>query len=244
MNSLKKVLGPFHERLINKEKARDKVITFARDIVSDSAKAIRLMHQVPVRHSEVNDLIKHAKGENHKIAKILKNYPDLFVSAQDAQKELVEAIVFQILTNHNNPGTVIPGSDILDVGDSAYLNGLGEVIGELAREMSDSLIEGKEIDFAKEKFQWMKLIFDSIVEFTHYRDAITGNLRRTVDIYRGVIDKSRSALLSAILQERIQKENKELRTENKELRKENQELREEIKKLIEESRKVDKYEVK
>ncbi len=117
---------------------------------------------------------------------------------RDAQKEFTEgSITLALIT-----GQKIPGPDELGVDGAAYLNGLGEVIGELRRYLLDSMRHG-DLSRGEELLSIMDDIYSVLVTID-FPDAITGGLRRTTDMVRGILEKTRSDLSLAIRQKELE----------------------------------------
>jgi len=82
-----------------------------------------------------------------------------------------------------------------------YLKGLGEAVGELRRRLLDLLRTGK-LTEAEETFAAMETIHDLLTSLD-YPDGMTAGLRRTTDVARSLIERSRADLTTTIVQERL-----------------------------------------
>ena len=100
--------------------------------------------------------------------------------------------------------TALPLPDDLGVGAAPYLNGIGETVGELRRRMLDQLRSG-DLDTASTTFEMMEEILELLADLD-YPDGMTGGLRRTTDVARALVERSRSDLTSTIIQERLRRE--------------------------------------
>ena len=118
----------------------------------------------------------------------------------DAQKELAEGYATYALINRES----LPTPDELGVDYAAYLNGLGEAVGELRRYLLDGLRKGDQ-SRGEELLEAMDDIYNTLVTID-FPDAITGGLRRTTDNFRGVLEKTRSDL-TLIIQQKASKIN-------------------------------------
>ncbi|MCA1668731.1 MAG: hypothetical protein LC793_15300 [Thermomicrobia bacterium] len=83
-----------------------------------------------------------------------------------------------------------------------YLNGLGEAAGELRRHLLDVLRAG-DIAAAETTLALMDDIFGLLVT-VDYPDAVTHGLRRTTDLVRGVLERSRGDLTLTAQQMRLE----------------------------------------
>ena len=117
----------------------------------------------------------------------------------DAEKEYTEAAVTLALLD----GASVPGPDDLDVGGPAYLNGVAESVGELRRFLLDRLREG-----AFERGEVLLEAMDDIVDLLaslDYPDGITHGLRRSTDVARSILERTRGDLTATTVQSRLTK---------------------------------------
>jgi translin len=118
----------------------------------------------------------------------------------DATKEYAEARLTMALTL----GERLPGPGDLGVDVPAYLNGLGEAVGEMRRRLLDLLRNG-DMEEAERTLQGMTDILDLLASLD-YPDGMTGGLRRTTDVARALIERSRADLTTTAVQERLRAE--------------------------------------
>ena len=107
---------------------------------------------------------------------------------QDAQKEYAEARVTEAVVTD----TPIPSPVEVGVEDAPYLNGIAEAIGEGRRHALDLLREGRVAD-GEAMLSAMDDLYAVLVTMD-YPDAITSNLRRSTDVARSLIEKTRGDL--------------------------------------------------
>ena len=79
---------------------------------------------------------------------------------------------------------------------------MGEVVGELRRYLLDGLRQGN-LSRAEELLSDMDSIYEILVTMD-FPDAITGGLRRTTDMVRGILEKTRSDLTLSLQQKRLE----------------------------------------
>jgi len=129
----------------------------------------------------------------------LREHQDIFYAGfvADAQKEYAEAALTSALMQRQPP----PTPDVLGVEWAPYLNGLGEAVGELRRYILDRMRQGR-LEGCEELLADMDEIYSQLITLD-YPDAITGNLRRTTDAVRGILEKTRGDLTLAVSQERL-----------------------------------------
>jgi translin len=174
--------------------ARERALAETRQIVRMSANAIRAVH----RHEfdEAERLLSQARAMQDALASELREHPNIYWSGyvQDAQKELAEAhIVLGIIAVRGLPE---PGQ--LGVENAVYLNGLGEAAGELRRYVLDAL-RRDDPRRAESLLETMDDIYGLLVT-VDFPDAITGGLRRTTDMVRGVLERTRGDLTLSLQQ--------------------------------------------
>jgi translin len=99
-------------------------------------------------------------------------------------------------------GGDLPTPEQLDVEHAAYLNGMGEAIGELRRHLLDTLRAG---DIAKCE-QWLTAMDEmyGVMVTVDYPDAMTGGLRRTTDNVRGILERTRGDYTMSLQQRRLE----------------------------------------
>lgn len=95
-------------------------------------------------------------------------------------------------------GERLPGPGDLDVDDAAYLNGLAETVGELRRHALDVMRSG-DLERCEELLAVMEDIYAILVTID-YPDGVTGGLRRSTDVARSIIERTRGDLATAAVQ--------------------------------------------
>jgi translin len=140
------------------------------------------------------DLVRQARAA-------LRDHPDIFHAGfvHDAQKEFAEASLTLALI----AGRPLPTPDELSVERAAYLNGLGEAVGELRRHLLDSL-RGGDVSHCEECLTAMDDVYSVLVTFD-YPDAMTAGLRRTTDNVRGILERTRGDLTLAVRQRDLER---------------------------------------
>jgi len=117
---------------------------------------------------------------------------------RDAQKEFAEGYITLALVT----GKQLPTPGELDIDPAAYLNGMGEAVGELRRYLLDS-IRRDDLSQCEELLSAMDDIYSALVTMD-FPDAITGGLRRTTDMVRGVLERTRSDLTLIVRQKDLE----------------------------------------
>ncbi len=132
----------------------------------------------------------------------LADHPDILYAGfvGDASKEYAEARLTAALA----AGEPLPLPAEIGVRAAPYLNGLGEAVGEMRRRMLDLLRAG-DLEGAEAALEAMDTIHELLADLD-YPDGMTGGLRRTTDVARALIERSRSDLTTTVIQERLRRD--------------------------------------
>jgi len=186
--------------LDEKYAARELALRNCRRIIRSSANAIRSLHRGEVEAAdallaEVRVLIAEAEAP-------LAEHRDIYHAGffYDAVKEFAEAELTKALML----GRPLPLPSDLGLHAVPYLKGLGEAVGELRRRLLDQLRRGG-LDQAERTFTQMETVHDLLAALD-YPDGMTASLRRTTDVARSLIERSRADLTTTIVQERLRRQ--------------------------------------
>jgi len=116
----------------------------------------------------------------------------------DAQKEYAESELTTAIVRDER----LPSHQELGVECAPYLNGLGEALGECRRHILDIIRLGQ-TERGERILQLMDDVYYILVTFD-YPDAVTGGLRRTTDMVRGVLERTRGDLTVTIREQQLQ----------------------------------------
>ena len=180
--------------------AREQGITGSRKVIRASANGIRALHRG--EWDEAERLIAEAGRLLSVIFDAIEGHPELlhtgFVS--DAAKEYSEARITQAIFTESE----IPEFSDLGVDPVPYLHGLGEAVGEMRRRMLD-LLRDEKLGAAEATLEHMDEIVDLLAS-VDYPDGMTNALRRTTDVSRSLVERSRSDLTATVVQERLRQD--------------------------------------
>ena len=181
-----------------KHKAREQALALTREVIRLSANAIRAVHRREFGAAE--ELLAKARSNLEQTEKGLAQHQDIFHAGfvHDSQKEFAEANTTLALI----AGRPLPTPEELGVMGPAYLNGIGETVGELRRHLLDSLRQG-EIEHCEECLGAMGDIYDVLITMD-YPEAVTSGLRRTADAMRGILERTRGDFTMAYVQRRLE----------------------------------------
>ena len=196
-------LDPIGEKVCSffssEDSAREKGLRLSRDSIRFSANAIRAVHRG--EFDKARELIASSRGMIEEMTRTLTDHPALFHGGfvHNGQKEYAEACITLALVS----GEAVPDPDELGVAYAAYLNGLGEAAGELRRHLLDTMRYGQ-ISRCEEILEAMDDIYSLLVTID-FHDALTGGLRRTTDMVRGVLERTRGDFTISLRQSELEK---------------------------------------
>jgi len=181
------------------DEAREKALRSCRRIIRYSADAIRAVHRQ--EHDRAKQLLGSAHGLvqelNHDLAEHGKLLHTGFI--HDAQKEFAEGCITSALID----GEDLPKPETLGVSNPAFLDGLGESVGELRRYILDSL---RRDDFSRceELLTIMDEIYGILI-IMDFPELLAHGLRRTTDTIRAIIERTRGDLTVSLRQKNLQR---------------------------------------
>lgn len=198
MHNLDSIADRIRLNFTAKNAARDSALERSRTLIRHCAHAIRAVHRD--ERELAQEQIQAAREIVGAIRANLAGFPDLYHAGytQDALKEFAEANIVYALVG----GEPLPAPEDIEVEYAAYLNGLGEAAGELRRRCLD-LIRQAHSDDAERLLAAMDDIYLLLVTMD-YPDAITGGLRRTTDMVRGVTERTRGDVTTSLRQYQLQ----------------------------------------
>lgn len=185
------------EELDSKYEAREQGLPLCRKAIRLSANAIRAVHRGD--RSEAESLMDEARLALDEASAAMGLHPDIRYAGffHDSAKEYAEARITHALVFD----IALPTPDEIRVEAPAYLNGLGEAIGELRRHVLDLMRHGD--------LQRSDALLGAMDEMYHlltsmdYPDAMTGGLRRTTDVARSIIERTRGDLSTTMIQQEL-----------------------------------------
>lgn len=180
--------------------AREKAITESRKVIRAAANAIRALHRSD--WDDAQTLIAEAGDRLSGIDDALAESPELLSHAvvHDAAKEFAEARITQAVFTD----IPVPSFRDLAIDPVPYLHGLGEAVGEMRRRMLD-LLRAEKLSEAELMLDQMDGIVDQLAQID-YPDGMTNGLRRTTDVSRSLVERSRSDLTATVVQERLRQD--------------------------------------
>jgi translin len=198
-NNLDSIAEQIRLSLAAKDSAREHALPGCREAIRFCSQSIRAIHRQ--EFEEAAELLKSAESLLKEAEQSLVGSPEVMNTGflRDAQKEYAEGSLLLSMVTRKP----ISSPSELGVDSAAYLNGLGEAVGELRRFLLDGMRHG-DLSRGEELLVAMDDIYSVLVTMD-FPDAITGGLRRTTDMVRGVLEKTRSDLTLVIRQEALEK---------------------------------------
>ena len=195
---LRGVADSTRQSLSDTDRARERALRLSREMIRHSADSIRAIHRG--EFDGASELIESASSLVQESRILLSEHPEVYFTGyvQDALKEYVEANAVLALIE-NRP---LPAPEELQVGAAAYLGGLSDTVGELRRFILDRL---RRDDFSRceQTLELMDEIYTILVTMD-FPDAVTRGLRRSTDMVRGILERTRGDLTVALRQQRLE----------------------------------------
>jgi len=197
-DNLDSIAEQIRQNFSAKDAAREKVLPLCREVIRYSSNAIRAVHRQ--EFEQAGELLGSCRNLLNEAAQAVGEYNELSQAGffRDAQKEFAEASFTLALVTGNQT----PTPEELGIDFAAYLNGLGEAVGELRRYLLDS-IRRDDLSRVEELLSAMDDIYNILITMD-FPDAITGGLRRTTDVVRGILERTRSDLTLVIRQNKLE----------------------------------------
>ena len=182
----------------DKDVARESVLPLCRQVIRHSSNTIRAIHRQ--EFEQALGILESARGLLSDIKQTVSVHVELANSGfvRDAQKEFAEANVTLALVT----GKQLPDPAELGIDPAPYLNGMGEAVGEIRRYLLDGMRRG-DLSRGEQLLSAMDDIYSVLVTID-FPDAITNGLRRTTDMVRGVLERTRSDLTLVLCQKELE----------------------------------------
>ena len=195
MNTIQSIIDSINEDFAVKSQVRDRTLGRSRELIGHCANAIRATHRADGEQALA--LLATAKKIADEMLAEARQFPDIYYAGytQDAMKELSEAYLTRALILSEAPPT--PAE--LDAENAAYINGLAEAVGELRRYALDALRRG-DVKESERMLDLMDEIYTGLIT-VDFPSAITSGLRRTTDVARSIIERTRGDVTTAVRQE-------------------------------------------
>ncbi|MBI4286941.1 MAG: haloacid dehalogenase [Chloroflexi bacterium] len=207
-DNLEAIADRIRRQFSEKDEAREKALGLSRETIRFSSAAIRALHRQ--EFDEAREMLRKARLSLDELDRALVQAPDLQFAGfiHDAEKEYAEGSATLALVRREP----LPDPETLRVNYPAYLHGIGEAVGELRRYLLDG-IRRDDLSRSEELMAAMDDIYGVLVTMD-FPDGLTFGLRRTTDVARSILEKTRGDLTVAFeqrgLQQRMERLEKKL----------------------------------
>ncbi len=204
---LEGIANAIESELDDKDSVREIAIKSSREIIRIASKIIMKLH----RREDCTEMLRKIKEEVWHLKSLLLNeYPDLFYAGfvQNALQEYVEAMLLYSYLN----GRALPGHRELNVNPAAYLMGLGDFVGELRREVLESLRSGN-FEEAESYLNTMECVYELLLRFNYPSGLVP--IKPKQDMARALVEKTRGEITIATMNRKLEEKLKKfIREEN------------------------------
>jgi len=198
VDKLEEIAQEALEALEARHRIREEVLDRSRRLIRHSANTIRAIHRGEFEMAK--EMLDEGRVMAEQFSSELAEESAIYEAGyvQDALKEYAEASITYAVVQ----GLPLPSPGELKIDYPAYLNGLGEAMGELRRSILD-LMRAGDLVRAEELLGVMDEVYGVLVT-VDFPDAITRGLRRTTDMVRGVLERTRGDLTMTVRQQRLE----------------------------------------
>lgn len=179
------------------ESARDQGLSLHRKVIKHCSLGIRAIHRQ--EFPEAEGLLRQARQLLDEADTALREFPVIYYAGflQDAQKEYAEGRLTQALITR----TPLPTPEEIGVDYAPYLNGLAEAVGEMRRYILDRIRAG-DLSESERLLDVMDDVYYILISMD-FPDAITRGLRRSTDVARGCLERTRGDLTNHFDRQKI-----------------------------------------
>ena len=184
--SLHEIIDKARTELDAKSRLHELAQNSGREIVRASKQTVLYVHQGDLK--KAGQRLQLAKRRIRQVVKLSGRNPELVYTGSFilACQEYAEA---QLLLSYVKDGKLLSWTDI-GVQPLPYLLGLGDLIGELRRSVVDLLRNGR-VEKAEGRLRFMEEVYMEVFAIDNPL-ALSGGLRRKLDVARKLIEITRS----------------------------------------------------
>lgn len=195
--SLKKKTDKIYAKFDAQNKLRDELLAEMRKILKNTREAISAIHRNEFKKA-VNS-IESAKAILTKAQPRIQKLSQLPIAGliHEAEGEVTEAVLLLAFCENHT----LPGPKEIGVSDISYLLGLGDLVGELRRVAIDALKE-ENLGLATRAFNQMEEVYAILLTFDFPR-GLTPGVRKKTDVARGLVERTRADISTAIQNRRL-----------------------------------------
>ncbi len=204
LSKFRNIVNDIDHFLSERDSARENAIKKARDVIKFSGWAITAVHKGDLK--EAREYLDNTERSAKELLNMVKAYPELYYSGMvyNAISEYVEARVFIDIIK----GSDLKGPSELGVQPVPYLQGLGDVVGELRRLVLE-LIRKDEYELAWKLLEIMEFIYFELRKLD-YPEALIPGVRHKADVARRLIDDTKALIVDLEKRHKLSREIKSL----------------------------------
>ena len=198
-DALRKIADDARDSFAETHEAREQALRLSREIIRNSANSIRATHRA--EYDQARELLSTLTQLVEEMDTVLEDHRSVYYAGyvEDAHKEYVEAHATLAFVQQSK----LPTPEELGVGPAPYLNGLAEAVGELRRSILDAL-RREDLSQCETLLEVMDEVYSILVSMD-FPEAVTRGLRRSTDMARGTLERTRGDLTVALRQGRLEK---------------------------------------
>lgn len=191
MINLENIIFEIEELLKQKDEKREILIINSREIIRKSGNAILAFHKKDL--DKAMKLLDQAKKLLEDSLNICNQFPEYKHTGPlpQAMQEYAEAIITISLIKDGK----LPSPKDIGITIESYLTGLADSIGEMRRQILDSLREDK-IEESEKILRLMDEIYGLLKNIEYFKNIVPG-LKRKIDIIRKIIEETRADITLA-----------------------------------------------
>ena len=189
LDKLGEIIKGIDGYLMERDSVREGAIKLTREIIRYSGWCVTAIHRGVMDEAQAS--LREAEDRVRRLQEALKPYPELYYSGlvYNALAEYVEAKLLLELVS----GGEIQGPRELDVPPIPYLQGLGDLVGELRRLVLEYIRRG-EYESAWSMFRVMEAIYLELRSLD-YPDSLMPGVRHKADVARRLVDDTRAFII-------------------------------------------------
>ncbi|MDM7274590.1 MAG: haloacid dehalogenase [Thermoprotei archaeon] len=198
VSTLESIIEAVDSYLADRDKVREAAIRLSRDVVRLSKSVVNSIYLGDLDAAsraalDMDSIVLKLRG-------LLEGYPDIYYSGlvYNALSEYVEASLFLDVVS----GRGLRSFEELGVPPVPYLQGLGDLAGELRRLVLDK-VRGEDFEGAWRLYRLMEAIYMGLAKL-NYVDALIPGVRHRVDVARRLVDETLALLVDLESRRRLQ----------------------------------------
>ncbi len=198
VSTLDSIIEAADRYLADRDKVRESAIRLSRDVVRLSKMVINSIYSGDLdaalkKALDMDSIVSELRG-------LLEGYPDIYYSGlvYNALSEYVEASLFLDVVS----GRGLRGFEELGVPLVPYLQGLGDLVGELRR-LALEKVRGEDFEGAWRLYRFMETIYLGLSKL-NYVEALIPGVRHKVDVARRLVDETLALLVDVESRRRLQ----------------------------------------